>query len=136
MAGSIPSEGSKGFTLIEVLISMAIFSIGVLAVASMQSWSVRNTSSGNILTMAANLARAQMETLKSVSDVTTLTNSASPNNPIDADGNPGGIFTRTWAINAVPGITGCRQIDVTVGWSWYGRSRSVVLSSISRGNGT
>jgi type IV pilus assembly protein PilV len=136
MVGSIPPEGSKGFTLIEVLISMAIFSIGVLAVASMQSWSVRNTSSGNIMTMAAHLARAQMETLKSASDVTTLTNGASPNNPIDADENPGGIFTRTWVITPVSGLTDCRKIDVTVEWRRYGRSRSVVLSSISRGNGT
>ncbi len=136
MVGSIPSEGSKGFTLVEVLISLAIFSVGVLAVASMQSWSARNTSSGNIMTVATYLARAQMETLKSVPDVTTLTNGASPNNPIDADGNPGGIFTRTWAVAPVTGLTGCRQINVTVGWTRYGRSRSVVLSSISRGNGT
>ena len=50
MIRSIQPEGNKGFTLIEVLITMAIFSIGVLAVASMQYWSVRNTASGNIMT--------------------------------------------------------------------------------------
>jgi type IV pilus assembly protein PilV len=136
MVRSIQPEGSKGFTLIEVLITIAIFAIGVLAVASMQYWSVRNTATGNVMTLASNLARAQMETLKSVSDVTTLVNGAGPNNPIDADGKPGGIFTRTWVITPVPGLTAIRKIDVTVGWRRNGQDRSVVLTSISRGNGT
>jgi type IV pilus assembly protein PilV len=136
MIRNIQPKGNKGFTLIEVLITMAIFSIGVLAVASMQYWSVRNTASGNIMTTAANLARAQMETLKSVPDVTTLVNGADPNNPIDADGNPGGAFTRTWVVTNPLGGSGSRQIQVTVGWSRYGQSRSAVLTSISRGNGT
>jgi type IV pilus assembly protein PilV len=135
MLSNIEPEGNKGFTLIEVLITMAIFSIGVLAVASMQYWSVRNTASGNVMTQAANLARAKLEELKSVPDVMTLTNGAGPNNPIDADGKPGGIFTRTWAITNPLGGSGTRQIDVTVGWSRYGQNRSVVLTSISRGNG-
>ena len=79
MIRSIQPAGNRGFTLIEVLITISIFSIGVLAVASMQYWSVRNTASGNVMTLAANLARAQMETLKSVPDVTSLTTGASPN---------------------------------------------------------
>ena len=135
MIRSIPPEGNKGFTLIEVLITIAIFAIGVLAVASMQYWSVRNTASGNIMTQASNLARAQMETLKSVPNITSLANGASAN-PIDADGNPGGIFTRTWVIANPLGTSGTRRIDVTVGWSRHGQNRSVVLTSISRGNGT
>ena len=136
MIRSIQPEGNKGFTLIEVLITIAIFAIGVLAVASMQYGSVRNTASGDITTMAANLARAQMETLKSVPDVTALANGSDPNNPIDADGNPGGPFTRTWVVTNPLGGSGTRQIQVTVGWSRFGQNRSAVLTSISRGNGT
>jgi type IV pilus assembly protein PilV len=136
MIRSIQPEGNKGFTLIEVLITIAIFAIGVLAVASMQYWSVRNTASGNIMTLASNLARAQMEELKSKPDVTALVDGASPNNPIDADGNPGGIFTRTWVIANPLGGSTSRRIDVTVAWRRYGGIRSVMMTSISRGNGT
>jgi type IV pilus assembly protein PilV len=136
MSRSIQPAGNKGFTLIEVLITIAIFAIGVLAVASMQYWSVRNTATGNIMTQAANLARAQMETLKNVPVVTTLVNGADPNNPIDADGKPGGIFTRKWVITNPLGTSVTRQIDVTVAWRRHGQNRSVVLTSISRGNGT
>jgi type IV pilus assembly protein PilV len=102
----------------------------------MQYWSVHNTASGNIMTQAANLARAQMETLKSVPSITSLTKGASPNNPMDADGNPGGIFSLTWDITNPLGGSVSRQIQVTVGWTLHGKSRSVVLTSISRGNGT
>jgi len=147
MIKSIQPEGNKGFTLIEILVTIAIFAIGVLAVASMQYWSVRNTASGNTMTIAANLARAQMETLKNLplshADLAVGTHldpndpkTWNPINPIDAEGKAGGVFTRTWVISAVPGLTLSRQIEVTVKWPRLGQIRSVVLTSISRGNGT
>ena len=136
MIKSIQPEDNKGFTLIEILVTIAIFAIGVLAVASMQYWSVRNTATGNVMTQAANLARSQMETLKNAPVVTTLVSGADANNPIDANGTPGGIFTRTWVITNPLGTSVTRQIDVTVAWRRNGQNRSVVLTSISRGNGT
>ncbi len=126
--------GAKGFTLIETLIAMAIFAIGILAVGSLQIWSVRNNTTGNITTQATQLARAQMEELKSVSDVTTLTSGSDPNNPIDEDGNAGGIYNSTWGVAAGPG-TNSREITVTMSWSRRSQNRSVVLTSITRGNG-
>jgi type IV pilus assembly protein PilV len=145
MIRSITPEGNKGFSLIEVLITIAIFAVGVLAVASMQYNSVRNTTSGNIMTQAGNLARAKMELLKNIPltdpDLTEgdhlnpyKPQTWDPNNPIDADGNPGGIFTRTWVITLQSSVS--RKIQVTVGWNLHGKSHSVVLTSISRGNGT
>lgn len=130
------SDNNKGFTLIETLIAMAIFSIGILAVGSMQIWSVRNTTTGNITTQATQLARAQMEELKSVANVTDLDAGPfeDPNNPIDEDGDAGGIYNSTWAVAAGPG-TNSREITVTVSWSRRGQNRSVVLTSITRGNG-
>ena len=127
---------SRGFTLIEILIAVAIFSIGILGVAKMQLWNVKNTTTGNLTTMATMLGRGQIEEFKGVSDVTTLTNGTDPNNPIDADGNPGGIFTREWAVTnpLVGSVT--RRIDVEVSWSRQGQNRSVVLTTITRGNGT
>ena len=127
---------AAGFTLIEVLIGLAIFTIGILAVASMQYWSVHNTTAGNILTQATHLARAQMENMKNASDMTTLTSASDANNPMDEDGNPGGIFTRSWAVTNPLGGSTSRQIQVSVSWSRLGRNRSVVLTTISRGNGT
>lgn len=56
----------EGFTLIEVLIAMAIFAIGILGVASMQLTSVRgNTSAGNV-TANTFVGEDGVETLMSV----------------------------------------------------------------------
>ena len=127
----------RGFTLIEVLIAIAIFSVGILAVAKMQYWNVRNNTTGNMTTQATMLARQQMEALKSqdIEDLTTGT-TPDPNNPIDEDGNPGGIYTRQWRVTNPLGGTSSRQIQVTVSWNRNGQNRSVVLTSITRGNGT
>jgi prepilin-type N-terminal cleavage/methylation domain-containing protein len=129
-------KNTRGFTLIEILIAVAIFSIGILAVAKMQLWTVKNTTTGNLTTMATMLGRAQIEELKGVANVTTLTDGADPNNPIDADGNPGGICTRQWTVTNPLGGSDTRRIDVEVSWSRQGQNRSVVLTTITRGNGT
>ncbi len=56
-------NGSNGFTLIEVLVAMAIFSIGILAVASMQLAATKGSSSARFSSEAAVLAQSQMESL-------------------------------------------------------------------------
>ncbi len=116
----------EGFTLIEILIAVAIFSIGILAIGSMQLWSVKNNTTGNITTQASMLAKAKIEELKNTGDVTTLTNGA------DTDS----IFTRQWQITNPLGDNESRQIEVTVSWNRRGQNRSVVLTTITKGNGT
>ena len=129
----------RGYSLIEILIAIAIFAIGILAVAQMQLASSKNTTNGNITTMAAMLARDKMEELKSediASAVLAVGDYNDPNNPVDQNGNPGGIFTRNWQITNPLGGTDTRQIQVTVSFSRRGQTRSVEFISITRGNGT
>lgn len=63
---------SEGFTLIEVLISVAIFSIGVLAVAAMQLSSVRGNAVARGVTEKVSLASDRMEELLSLPYTDTL----------------------------------------------------------------
>jgi len=129
-------EHNRGFTLIEVLLAMGIFAIGILAVAQLQMWNVKNNTTGNITTMATMLARQQMETLKNVADVTSLSSGSDPNNPIDADGKHGGLFSRSWTVSNPLGGNTSRHLAVTVSWNRQGQNRSVILTSITRGNGS
>lgn len=56
-------SNNKGFTLVEVMIGMAIFVIGYLAVASMQIVAIKGDTNGRKTTEAATLAADQLETL-------------------------------------------------------------------------
>jgi Tfp pilus assembly protein PilV len=88
----IKSTNQKGYMLIEALISIAIFSIGFLAVATLVLSATRNNTRGNILTQANMLARQSLEQLKNTPDITTLPSDSTTTTEsgIDANGDPGG----------------------------------------------
>ena len=125
------ASNQSGFSLIEVLIAMGILALSMLAAASMQFGSIRNNASGNMATQANMLAKAQMEILKNTVELEDL--EPGTQNNIGPDGQPGGIYNRSWTV-ANMGTT-ARRITVTVEWSKRGKSRSIVLSSNTRGNG-
>ena len=58
------SVRERGFTLLEVIIAISIFAVGVLAVATMQISATRGNRLGNELTQATTLAQMQIEELK------------------------------------------------------------------------
>jgi Tfp pilus assembly protein PilV len=128
----------KGYMLIEALIAIAIFSIGFLAVATMVFSATRNNTRGNILTQANMLARQQLEQLKNTPDITTLPSdpTTTTESGIEANGDPGGIYTRTTTIEDTLKFNTSRAVEVTVNWTWRGQSRSIVLNTITKGNGT
>jgi Tfp pilus assembly protein PilV len=134
----IQSMNPKGYMLIEALMAIAIFSIGFLAVATMVLSATRNNTKGNILTQANMLARQQLEQLKNTPDITDLasdpTTTTEPG--INANGESGGIYTRTTTIEDTLGFNTSRAIEVSVNWTWQGQNRSVVLRTITKGNGT
>ena len=129
-------KNHRGYMMIEALVAIAIFAIGFLAVATLVFSATRNNTNGNLLTQANMLARQQMEQLKNTPDITTLRAGKFSDGPLDGNGNPGGIYTRTWTIRDALGFDTSREIQVTVNWSWRGRDRSVVLTTLTKGNGT
>ena len=73
-------ESDKGFTLIEVLISLAILSIGILAVASLQVSASLQTRNSLEITEACTIASYQMESLMRMryGDVTSTSSYSIP----------------------------------------------------------
>jgi type IV pilus assembly protein PilV len=56
-------RGERGFTLIEVLVAMAILATGLLAVSAAQLYAMRGGRSGRHTTDAAEIAQTQIEQL-------------------------------------------------------------------------
>ena len=117
------SKNNRGFTLLEAVIAMAIFSIGILAVGSMQLWNTKNNTTGNLTTQATMLARQKIEELKTVTDITALA----------SDSDAIGIYTREWNVPNPHGNSTSRQLTVIVSWNRRGQNRSVVLESFTFG---
>ncbi|MGD8345107.1 MAG: type IV pilus modification protein PilV [Desulfobacterales bacterium] len=63
LTGGHRETSTRGFTLIEVLIAMAIFAIGILAVTTMQMRSINQNASARLQTEATTLAADWMEQL-------------------------------------------------------------------------
>lgn len=126
-----PADNQQGFSIIEILIAMAILALAMLAAATMQLGSIRNNASGNTVTQASMLAKAQMEVLKNTPEIDDIIDGDEFN--IDADGQPGGIYNRSWRV-VNRGAT-ARRITVTVEWTKRGQSRTITISSNTRGNG-
>ena len=72
---SVDVTNHDGFTIIEVLMAMAIFAIGILGVAAMQLTSVKGNTSAATLTANTFVGEDRVETIMSVdyNDPTNLT---------------------------------------------------------------
>jgi len=51
----------KGFTLVELLIALVVFAIGILGVATMQTTSIKGNSKGRQISEASNIAADRIE---------------------------------------------------------------------------
>jgi prepilin-type N-terminal cleavage/methylation domain-containing protein len=125
------SENSKGRTMIEVLIAMAIFAIGFVAVGSMVLSTTRNNTAGNVITIATMLARDKIEYLKTLSIQQMQTKCSED---LEAE-HLSGAFERVCDVSASFSET-VKIIEVRVSWNRRGQNREVALRTLTRGNGT
>ena len=116
------SLNSKGFTLIEVLVSLVILAISLLALAGLMTTSTRNTASGGRLTEAATFAQDKLEELRAIKWDDVLTNSDS------VTGSTGITYTRSWEIVDTGTL---KDIVIIIGWDDPTRRSLRFLSVLS-----
>ncbi|HMA67647.1 MAG TPA: prepilin-type N-terminal cleavage/methylation domain-containing protein [Desulfosalsimonadaceae bacterium] len=103
----------EGFSLIEVLIAMAIFAIGVLGLAGLQIRAFRDNQAARLQTEAVHLAEAHLEELAALAyDDPAL----SPGSYSRSGAGPAGRFHLHWTIRKDTPINGAKTICLRVSW--------------------
>ena len=120
------SNASNGFTLLEVLITLIILSVALLALAGMMVTTTRNNASGNYVTEAATLAQDKLEEFRVSSWGRLLPTTAGPRADPGITGCTGIHYARSWNI-----VQDNRIKTITIGVSWTDRiNHSIRLVSV------
>lgn len=117
---------SKGFTLVELMVTVVVFGIVILGIAGMyyimQIMEVRSQH----LDLATRAARAEIESLRN-----NGYNSLTPGNTINFTSSlPGALpKDKSGTVTISQPLPELRRVDVTVQYTDFGKSETVTLSS-------
>jgi prepilin-type N-terminal cleavage/methylation domain-containing protein len=144
---------NRGFTVVELLVAVVVMTIAFAGLATMEVACINGTSIANNVTTGITLAQDKLEELHTLAlddpelddnnasnnvdmragleDFTTQGAVASADDghrdvDIDADGNPGGMYTRIWNVAEDTPTEGQKTLVVIVTW----QNSIVTLSSI------
>jgi prepilin-type N-terminal cleavage/methylation domain-containing protein len=138
---------NSGLTLIEVIIAIALASIGLLAYGILSGAVIERNAVSKKSSVAVTLAQDKIEEIKELSARVNLSDADTLDSPtydsstqswtatsggetVDAQGVAGGsddLYTRTWTISPISGADFFTDILVTV--TWDNAARSVSLNT-------
>ncbi len=110
-----------GFTLIEVLIAVTIFAVGMLAVAAMQTSAIRVNSTAGQLTKVSTWGIDKLEELMSLPYTDPQLAAGTQTDPVTPDG-----YTVSWNIVQDALTLNTKSITLTV----TGKGKTLTLTSI------
>jgi prepilin-type N-terminal cleavage/methylation domain-containing protein len=110
-----------GFSLIEVLVAIGIFSVAILGLAVGAITITRANKTSQFHTVATNVAQDMMEQLKAK----PMAGLSSGNDAFSYQGVP---FTRAWTVAPNPPVAGNNTITITVNWTDYSLHTMTVSS--------
>jgi prepilin-type N-terminal cleavage/methylation domain-containing protein len=126
-------QKNQGFTLVEILVAVTIFSFAVLGLAIGTVTLTRTNADTHSRAAAINVAQARLEELKAMNAATlnglvtacTSVSSAGCNDTFSASGI---TYDRRWWFAANSPVAGVNRIDVRVNWTDHG-SRTVTFTA-------
>lgn len=129
------NRGEQGFTLLETLVAMTLFSIGVLALAQIQFAATRNSTSSKLTSTASFLASDRLEEMMYGTPFAQITEASFPEEDYGDVQNGDEryrVFKRQVDVEDTLDITGAvsmKTITVRVAWRGLQGERDVELMS-------
>jgi type IV pilus assembly protein PilV len=121
----------EGFTLIEILVAITLFAIGILGATSMQIMALQTNAKANRKTEALAVASEQMEKLinQDYADI----DSSQTNMVIgdDANENVSDVYTLSWNVADDSPVNDTKTITVTVTWNYKGQHTETISRIVS-----
>jgi hypothetical protein len=120
-------RGKEGFSLLEIVISMALTGLGVLCLAGLLKVLGNVEAQDSWDTKALFCAQERMEELRFAF---AIGNGKSGNGEeVLSDGSYRGLVTR-WTVKPSPVLDSLFEVDVECAYSWKGSRKTVRLSSL------
>ena len=121
---------NKGFTLVEVLVAMAVFSVALLQLGSMQIAASQVSSAAGRLTRATALAQDKIEQLQALpyNDATLDDSTPVGQTTPHTEPNPPQGYTITWNVDADTPVAGVKTINLNIAWNNRGKPKTFNLA--------
>jgi prepilin-type N-terminal cleavage/methylation domain-containing protein len=151
----MPTLKHEGFTLVEILIAIAILAFGLLAVATMQVRAIKTNAIASGISQGLTVGQAKVEELMNLSyshadlnddggGVSNGTGQDADDDGVDDDGGNFGLddttvadgsdangrYTIYWNIAVDEPVTSSKTIRVIVTWIERGRNKNIKLDFI------
>jgi type IV pilus assembly protein PilV len=126
----LKSLDERGFNLIELLIALTVFTIGIMAVAAMQTASARGNNLASSLSMGVrtfNQNKAEQLLSLAYGD-TDLDAGTHPTETMTGSNNV--VYSTFWTVVVNNPYTGAKTVTVSTSWSDYTGTHTVTTAFI------
>lgn len=118
-----------GFSLIEVLVAMSIFSIVSLATSSLMTSSMAMITQNAIGSEAIGIAQGRIEAARNMPyDMMTNATTCPTNSVKSSKGTT--TFTLACTVLTDTPVTGAKKVRITVNWNYRGKAKSYATETI------
>ena len=117
-------RGESGFTMIEALVALSLFGIGMLALMQLAPRASHSGNQAHMVSQAMSLAQAKVEELRALPETNGELAAGTHDDTADLSG-----YLREWTVTDDTPITGMKQVTVRVSFETLSADSVATIST-------